>query len=194
MKFRWIVIVLFVACGIAWPNLIVVYEITPSQLSGIDRQVIADAIGSATANDRYPQSVEITTQGKSYPVILEYAIDERIQEEVFSLFANYHPDYAAYVAIDSQTGKVIAMASYSNSDKEVGNLAIRTTFPAASVFKIVTAAAAVVVVVIWIGVRHEVVPPDEVGDPCHRVIERGPVVVGGKVDEVMNYRKRPQDV
>jgi peptidoglycan glycosyltransferase len=143
MKFRWIVIVLFVACGIAWPNLIAVYEITPSQLSGIDRQVIADAIGSATANDRYPQSVEITTQGKSYPVILEYAIDERIQEEVFSLFANYHPDYAAYVAIDAQTGKVIAMASYSNSDKEVGNLAIRTTFPAASVFKIVTAAAAI---------------------------------------------------
>lgn len=143
MRFRWIIIALIVVCSSAWPKVIAVFEATPGQMSGIDRQIIAKTIAAATAEDRYPQSAEISVHDKTYQVTLEYAIDERIQEEVFALFANYHPDYAAYVAIDAQTGKVIAMVSYSNSEEDVGNLAIRSTFPAASVFKIVTAAAAI---------------------------------------------------
>ncbi|MFH1091176.1 MAG: penicillin-binding transpeptidase domain-containing protein, partial [Pseudomonadota bacterium] len=49
---------------------------------------------------------------------------------------------AALVAMDPNTGEVLAMASY-NSDGNPVNLALNSSFPAASLFKIVTAAAAV---------------------------------------------------
>jgi len=143
MIFRWTIVATILAFSSAWPTTIAVFEATPSEMSGINRDVIAKTIASATADDRYPRFVEISTGDKIYQVTLKYGIDERIQEAVYSLFANYHPDYAAFVAIDAKTGRVIAMASYSNSEEHVGNLTIQPTFPAASVFKIVTAAAAI---------------------------------------------------
>jgi cell division protein FtsI/penicillin-binding protein 2 len=60
------------------------------------------------------------------------------------MFERYKPDYGALVSLDAETGEILALVSYTKNPKDdLGNLALRATFPAASVFKVITAAAAV---------------------------------------------------
>jgi penicillin-binding protein A len=56
----------------------------------------------------------------------------------------YKPDYGAMAVINADTGAVLAMESYVKSEQpSLGQLSLKAPFPAASVFKIVTAAAAI---------------------------------------------------
>ncbi len=52
------------------------------------------------------------------------------------------PRYLAIVALDPQTGKILSLASYDRTNKSE-NPCLTSVYPAASVFKIITAAAAV---------------------------------------------------
>lgn len=72
-----------------------------------------------------------------------YAFDAVLQKEMEGLFKSYHPDYGAFVALDASSGKVLSMVSYTKRGMVKENLALRATFPSASVFKLVTAAAAI---------------------------------------------------
>jgi cell division protein FtsI/penicillin-binding protein 2 len=76
-------------------------------------------------------------QGKAVPLTL----DAHLQASVESLLRNYSPPYAAVAAIDPSTGKVLALAQYSKDAPSVKALSLRAVYPAASVFKLVTAAA-----------------------------------------------------
>ncbi|HOI09826.1 MAG TPA: penicillin-binding transpeptidase domain-containing protein [Myxococcota bacterium] len=51
------------------------------------------------------------------------------------------PAYGAFVAIDPETGEILAMAERSSNPKRIAHPATTDGFPAASVFKIVTSAA-----------------------------------------------------
>jgi cell division protein FtsI/penicillin-binding protein 2 len=50
--------------------------------------------------------------------------------------------YGAFIAIEPSTGRILAMTSYSAIDAEWGRKAFYETYPMASLFKIVTASAA----------------------------------------------------
>lgn len=71
---------------------------------------------------------------------IEYTIDQRLQHAVEQSLKRGKIPYGAFVALDAKTGQVLAMASHGVKGD---NLALRATFPAASIFKIVTAAAAI---------------------------------------------------
>ena len=71
-----------------------------------------------------------------------YTIDPLLQERMTELFAKYRVPYGVFVAISPKTGKVLAMAGYSEEKGVDNQLALRATYPAASIFKLVTAAAA----------------------------------------------------
>lgn len=86
----------------------------------------------------YPTSVEI--DGEELKV--EYSLDTNAQAAVERWLKLYRPDYAAVVALDANTGRILALSSGGQKIHDYGNLALRGTFPAASVFKIVTATAA----------------------------------------------------
>jgi peptidoglycan glycosyltransferase len=73
---------------------------------------------------------------------IQYTFDPVIQHQANDLLKQYKPDYASIVAIDAKTGRVLALASYLKEDTPE-NLAIRATFPAASIFKIIPASVAV---------------------------------------------------
>ena len=75
-------------------------------------------------------------------VVVQYTIDSDLQQTMEKLYRQYRPDYGAFAAVDPDTGAVLAMVSHSNDPKLRDNLAIRATFPSASIFKVVTAAAA----------------------------------------------------
>ncbi len=90
------------------------------------------------AKGEFPDRISI--DGKTADVT--YSLDDEAQKHMEALFRHYKPDYGAFVAIDARTGHILTLVSYSRQKNELGNLALKAIFPAASIFKIVTAAAA----------------------------------------------------
>ncbi len=70
-------------------------------------------------------------------------LDEGLQRYASRSLRKHKVDWGAVAMMDVDTGEVLALASHSEKEPNASNLALRATYPAASVFKIVTAAAAV---------------------------------------------------
>ncbi len=68
-------------------------------------------------------------------------IEPLLQKELTDLLKLYQTPYAAVVAIEPSTGRVLAMAEHSEVDPSLRGLCTKALYPAASIFKIVTAAA-----------------------------------------------------
>jgi len=69
-------------------------------------------------------------------------IDPRLQARLEKTLADSAAPFAATVLLDPRTGRVLAMAEYSRAEpQKAAGLALRAISPAASIFKIVTAAA-----------------------------------------------------
>lgn len=66
-----------------------------------------------------------------------------MQKEAERLLKSYKPDYAAIFVMDALTGRVLAMTSFQKDNPQAENWTLKSNFPAASVFKVVTATAAV---------------------------------------------------
>jgi peptidoglycan glycosyltransferase len=107
----------------------------------LEKSDLVRAFGKAritSENLRLPY-YPIEANGKSYHAHL--TIERELQEKIEALYDRYDPAYAAFVAIDPDTGRVLAMADHSQ-DQISENLVLRATYPAASVFKVITSAAA----------------------------------------------------
>lgn len=107
------------------------------------RTLISKALGENVRSNKLPEKVDLNWEGESKPVNLTYTIDETLQKEADRLLKSYRPDYGAIFMIDAMTGEVLAMSSYQRDNPQAPNLNLQATFPAASVFKVVTATAAV---------------------------------------------------
>lgn len=68
-----------------------------------------------------------------------YSLDPDLQRFTTDLLAKSRAPHIAVVAMEPDTGKILAIADKSNS---IRDLSLHTGFPAASIFKIVTTAAA----------------------------------------------------
>lgn len=106
------------------------------------REQIRDKISESVRHNEYPQIIEFEDVNQSQKLTVHYTFDNEIQIQAEKLLKTYKPDYAAIVAMDATTGKILAMTSYTKDVAEGTNLAIRASYPAASVFKIVPASAA----------------------------------------------------
>ncbi len=73
----------------------------------------------------------------------ELTLEHGLQAHVTALLRNYAVPYAALVALDPATGRVLAYVSHSTANPDAGDLARDPSPPAASVFKVVTSAALV---------------------------------------------------
>lgn len=74
---------------------------------------------------------------------LTYTLQPELQQWVEKVFEKYRVPYGAFVAMEPKTGKILAMTSYSSTNQiDPQQFCLRATFPAASLFKLVTAAAA----------------------------------------------------
>jgi len=76
-------------------------------------------------------------------VTASYTLDTAIQLSVKSYFEKYDVPYGVFVAIAPKTGKVLAMVDHSTREPGAKDLALRASYPAASLFKMVTAAAVI---------------------------------------------------
>lgn len=112
------------------------------ELYGIDPQVIAETLSPYAQRNEFPTQLTLQTGSRQHRVDVHYSFDPGLQELLHELYTRYKPDYGTFVAMDAETGAIIAMMSYVKDGSNLGNLALRSEYPAASVFKIVTAAAA----------------------------------------------------
>lgn len=101
----------------------------------------ASLLFAAGQND-FPSQRDILVQGHEFELQLVYTINEELQNTLTDWLNRYDPDFAVAVAVDPDTGKILALSTHVSDGEPMGNLAMSSAFPAASVFKIVTAAAA----------------------------------------------------
>ena len=111
-------------------------------LFGIDRQAIADTLSPYAQRNEFPTQLMLKVDQHQHQVDVHYSFQPHLQGVLHDLYTRYKPDYSTFVAIDAESGAIISMMSYIKDGSDLGNLALRSDYPAASVFKIVTAAAA----------------------------------------------------
>ncbi|MFT6032176.1 MAG: peptidoglycan glycosyltransferase [Arenicella sp.] len=105
-------------------------------------QSVADVITSHAKQNRFPNKLVFTDpQGQQAQGIVEYTFDEAVHKDMAEVYLKYQPDYACFVALDVETGAILNLTSFIKSDEQWENLVMRSEYPAASVFKMVTAAA-----------------------------------------------------
>ncbi len=95
--------------------------------------------GQAPRFDRIVEG-KYTEEKDSYRLI--YSIDPVLQMSVNEILHSNRPPYSAFVAIDPNTGKILALADYARQSPWNAGIWQRATYPAASIFKVITAAAA----------------------------------------------------
>lgn len=74
---------------------------------------------------------------------IKWTLDENLQKYADSIFKSYKPDFGAVFLFDVTTGRVLALSSFEKGKPTSRSLALRATYPAASIFKVITATAAV---------------------------------------------------
>jgi peptidoglycan glycosyltransferase len=107
------------------------------------RTDISKVIGDSIRNNKFPDRAEMQWDGKTINAQFKISIDKDMQKEAEKLLKTYKPDYAAIFMMDASTGRVLAMTSFQKDDPGASNWTLKSNFPAASVFKVVTATAAV---------------------------------------------------
>ena len=105
----------------------------------IDKAFLREALGTYMKAGEFPTQL-IYDQQKIY---VNYTLDQDLQNWASERLKRYNPDYGVFVAIEPDTGKVLAMASNRRDQQQSADLAFNATYPAASTFKVITAAAAI---------------------------------------------------
>lgn len=106
------------------------------------RESILSQIGPSLSHNILIPNADVKINDETKKVNIEYTINEDLQKEAEKLLSSYKPDYGALVIMDAMTGEIKAMASFEKGKVSTENLALRGSYPAASVFKIITATAA----------------------------------------------------
>lgn len=111
--------------------------------SPVNKSLLSDQLGMAIKENDFPERFSFIIHGTPKEAGVRYTLNEAAQAMMQKLMGQYKPDYGAFVAMDARTGKILSMVSYNNGRIENENLTLRATFPSASIFKIVTASAAI---------------------------------------------------
>jgi cell division protein FtsI/penicillin-binding protein 2 len=103
---------------------------------------VAEVITEHAKLSRFPNKLVFKDgSGLDRPGVVEYTFDENVHQDMAGVYLKYQPDYACFVALDVETGAILNLTSFIKSDEQWDNLVMRSDYPAASVFKLVTAAA-----------------------------------------------------
>jgi peptidoglycan glycosyltransferase len=113
----------------------------PEAKEDLDKKHLADMIGPRPLQPDELYTFRIRDENGHY-LYVRTTLDPALQAWAVDLMPKVKASAAAIVAMDPRTGEVLAMASHRADGKKT-NMALASSFPAASLFKIVTAAAAV---------------------------------------------------
>ena len=115
---------------------------TRNEIWGVDQLGVKHALSEDFQNNHLPEMVEL--QGKSKLLgKVHYTIDTPLQQAMEAELQKYRPDYGMVIAMDAETGEILTMVDIRRDGQDLENQNLIATYPAASVFKTVTAAAAI---------------------------------------------------
>lgn len=106
----------------------------------LNQNDIAIELSPFAYNNQFPSHLKFKQSewGK-----ISYTFDQGIHAFLSKLYLKHKPDYACFVVMDPETGAILSLSSFIKEAEEWPNLAMLSEYPAASVFKIVTAAAGI---------------------------------------------------
>lgn len=108
----------------------------------LTREQVADAVTQEALHNRFPNRLEFTdATGRKLPGRIDYTFDPQVHKDMAEVYLKYQPDYACFVAIDVESGAILNLSSFIKAQEQWDNLVMRADYPAASVFKVITAAA-----------------------------------------------------
>jgi penicillin-binding protein A len=122
----------------AVPKDIVRKPSTPAYKSLDSYQAFKLAVESLSASGIPVNSNATQTDGST----LVYSFNDEVQARVRSVMEKNRVPYAAFIAIEPKTGRILALAGYSAIQPDWEKRCFYNLYPMASLFKIVTAAAA----------------------------------------------------
>ena len=74
---------------------------------------------------------------------VQFTLDRVLQDRVVEVMARNRVPFGAFVALEPKTGRILALAGYSDHDRTWPERSCYDLYPMASLFKIITAAAAI---------------------------------------------------
>ncbi|MBW2513247.1 MAG: PbpA [Deltaproteobacteria bacterium] len=104
-----------------------------------DKQVAQQLLQEIPLHNLKDTTVQVTRQDTT--LHLDTSIDSSLQDYMLGKLDRKNSRYIALVALDPVGGEILMMAGYDKIDPD-NNTCLDNTYPAASIFKIVTAAAA----------------------------------------------------
>lgn len=122
------------------------FSTTPSpspaeaQTTSLDRAGLRSLLAKADLVNATDAALEVQADGSRYRI--ETSLDTDLQRYLLNTLNTEHARYIAVVAMAPDTGRILAMVGHNRLDPGT-NPCLDGLFPAASVFKIVTAAAAI---------------------------------------------------
>ena len=146
LTFTWLVpmwLMLLVAGLVVAPQNLGTKSWQRQEIWGVDRPLVRHTLARAISANRYPQKITIRRDSKNYPATIQYTLDPELQNTVTQVFNHFDPDYGVFVALDPDNGEILALVNHRRDGNNSENLALKASYPAASVFKIITAAAAI---------------------------------------------------
>ncbi len=138
--FSWMAI-LFIAP--VWPSAIGPGDTEAGRKPNLPTPIIAETLTPFVHSETLPDRITIPEISDSTLLKATYTLDSGLQDEVRRLLAKYNPDYGVVVAIEPDSGRILAMTDSTRTGENHQNLSLVNSFPAASISKIITAIAAV---------------------------------------------------
>lgn len=119
------------------PNMI---AISPPKVT---KSLLVSQLGPTVQKNVLPEFFDLKLGGQSRHVLIQYGLEPQYQKMMEKMMTSFAPDFGAFVALDAKTGRIIAMVSQERGVTASENMTLQSKFPAASVFKVVTASAAI---------------------------------------------------
>jgi len=109
----------------------------------LTQQDVAKVLTQHARENRFPTQMEFQSSADQQAVTGDviYTFDPYIHGVMKDVYLKYQPDFACFVAIDPETGAILNLSSFIKGAEQLDNLVMRSEYPAASVFKMITAAA-----------------------------------------------------
>jgi peptidoglycan glycosyltransferase len=109
----------------------------------VSREQVIERVAPLARAGAFPSAMEVDIDGISINALVNYTLDASLHDALAAIYRRYRPDFGAFVAIDPESGAIRTLTSFIRGEEQLDNLSVRTAYPAASVFKIITATAAI---------------------------------------------------
>src|SRR3990170_3812814 len=105
---------------------------------------VSRAVSAANRPPLPPPSRVLPTQDEqtAFEHGLAPELIPHLQKAIFELYRRYDPPYGVFAAMEPKTGRVLALVGYRKGGETDPSLPLKAIYPAASLIKVVTAAAA----------------------------------------------------